>query len=220
MTCTRYGRWSVRFKPAVAIVGIFVGVVLLTAGDGVVARGGKPADSGDGSANYESVGQLLVVSSKNQDWVSVCCENSGEWKTYRAPAGVKIRPVVPVAGGLVAISIEGDTISEVAVFCPGVNQWCRQSLTERWHGRIVPEVGPAIAAYCAGSRIYAIGAKHGAWDVLVTKQPCDELKMDGGFCTLKMGGVMAIFTSGNIRWSLIDLTSGEPLPRLPSETAK
>ena len=87
-----------------------------------------------------------------------------KWHTYTAPEGLRITPQIYNARRLVALTIEGQPIKEVAVFSTKLGKWSRQALAEpAKFAKLDAFVQDDFAAYLSGRHVYAFSAVTGKW---------------------------------------------------------
>ena len=87
-----------------------------------------------------------------------------KWHTYTAPEGLRITPQIYNARRLVALTIEGQPINEVAVFSTKLGKWSRQALAEpATFAKLDAFVQDDYAAYLCDRHVYVFSAVTGKW---------------------------------------------------------
>ena len=87
-----------------------------------------------------------------------------KWHTYSAPEGLRITPQLLNSRRLVALEIEGQPITEVAVFSTKLGKWSRQPLAEpATFAKVNALVQEDYAAYVMEHHVYAFSAVTGKW---------------------------------------------------------
>jgi hypothetical protein len=106
---------------------------------------------------------LVAVVSPDSTRVLARTKPNGNWRLYRAPAGVKVTPVLNV---LLGLQMNGAKVPEVAVFSPETGEWSARALDPPAEGEVTPVVGDREVVYVVGRRLYAFGAPAQGWDAL------------------------------------------------------
>jgi hypothetical protein len=106
---------------------------------------------------------LMVITSPKGDRVGVYREG-GSMKTYRVPDGAKASPIL--GRGLVALMVEGESISQLAAYSARQDAWSVLKLDQPVKGSAVPTVGVALAVTRAGRYLCAFVQASGAWHVV------------------------------------------------------
>ena len=132
----------------------------------------------------------------------------GEWASYEVPRGVE---VVPVTGsGVVAVTIIGDEIRQLAAFSPSAGSWVPIDLKEPARGRITPIVHSGMAVYPIGRRVYAFSAATRSWDVVELPEgskPMPSVSLDRA--TVKHEDHLYLFSVHTGKWTDFDARTGE-----------
>ncbi|WP_435019045.1 sigma-70 family RNA polymerase sigma factor [Tundrisphaera sp. TA3] len=117
--------------------------------------------------------------------------------------------VIPVVGpGLVALQVAGPKIRRIAAALPDDGGWYVQDLREPLDGTAAPIVGPGIAAYSIGSRVYAFSAKAKRWDVAELAEGSMAVPIVGpGSVTLTEPGHVWTLDGESGKWSHLDLNA-------------
>ena len=131
--------------------------------------GGMMAGMGGGSPPRQTLTTLqsddyIIIHKPKSDTVAAYSTETGEWTSYEVPKGTD---VLPLAGpDVVALMGTGDEIGQIATYVPAIGKWYPIDLKEPAVSKAAPIVGPHLATYPIGRRVYAFSAQARAWDVL------------------------------------------------------
>jgi RNA polymerase sigma factor (sigma-70 family) len=116
---------------------------------------------------------FVAITPKDGRSVTAMIIGLDSWQEYRAPEGVRVRPVL--GDDVLALSASGTAVTELAAFGTTSlsiaqrnlrGRWVRQALRQPVNGVIEPVVGVGSAYYHVGSEIYAYSATQNGWDTL------------------------------------------------------
>jgi hypothetical protein len=126
-----------------------------------------------------------------------------------ALSGSKDAPleVTPILGpNLVALALQGPTITRVAVADLASGTWHSQDLREPVRGRVKPVVAPGLAVYDMGRFVYAYGAEAQRWDVAELPEGLQAATHVGpNGATIEDHGQIYTFIPRSGRWEHIDV---------------
>jgi RNA polymerase sigma factor (sigma-70 family) len=150
--------------------------------------------------------QLIVVSSPEGDTVTGYSTETGKAKSLRLAKArdTKLAVMPIVSQGLAALYLKGPKITRIAAFSVLDGTWYAQDLREPVD-KAWPIVGPSMAAYGIGRRIYAFSPVAKRWDVLelpegAVAQPA--IGSDAITCT--HNGHLYVFSVKTGKWEDID----------------
>jgi RNA polymerase sigma factor (sigma-70 family) len=155
---------------------------------------------------YIQTSQLIVVSSPEGDTVTAYSTETGKAKPLRlAKARDTKLVVVPIVSqGLAALYLKGPKITRIAAFSVLDGTWYPQDLREPVD-QAVPIVGPSMAAYGIGRRIYAFSPVAKRWDVLELPEGAVAKPAIGNDAiTCEHNGHLYVFSVKTGKWEDID----------------
>ena len=127
-------------------------------------RGGSAASK---DPRYIATSQLIVVASPEGDAVTAYSTETGKAQSLRLTraddAKLQVTPIL--SEGLAALRLKGPNIRRIAAFSKFAGKWHSQDLREPVE-EAGPIVGPTLAAYGLGRRVYAFSAVANRWGVL------------------------------------------------------
>jgi RNA polymerase sigma factor (sigma-70 family) len=127
------------------------------------------ADYRDPIPVFRSQSILVVETADGKGFAAMSTEQrngvwNGEWQRYAPPEGQTATPIA--ANDVVALTMKGETITEIAAFSAASGEWTTQRLLKPIKEQLSPVVGPGCALYQEGNSFYAFSAVLGKWDVL------------------------------------------------------
>ena len=170
---------------------------------GGMGRGGVGAKD---RPRYIQTSQLIVVSSPEGDTVTAYSTETGKAKPLRlAKARDTKLKVVPIASqGLAALYLKGPKITRIAAFSVLDGTWYPQDLREPVD-QAGPIVGPSLAAYGIGRRIYAFSPVAKRWDVLeLPEGAVAKPALGTDAITCEHNGHLYVFSVKTGKWEDID----------------
>lgn len=177
-------------------------------GGGMMPGGGMSAMLGGGGAPAGSSAvmssTITVVQPKGSDRIMAHSTETGVWKPYRVPQGVTATPIV--TSDLLALQLEGENVTQLAVFTPADGAWSVRSLKEPTSGPVVPVSSGRLVVYTVGNRVYAFSGLAGRWDVLELEAPAPPT-ISTNRIFVESGGKLCIFSDTTGQWSIFDSNS-------------
>jgi hypothetical protein len=168
-----------------------------------MGRGGVGAQD---RPRYIQTSQLIVVSSPEGDTVTAYSTETGKAKPLRLAKArdTKLKVVPIVSQGLAALYLKGPKITRIAAFSVLDGTWYPQDLREPVD-QAGPIVGPSMAAYGIGRRIYAFSPVAKRWDVLeLPEGAVGKPAIGNDAITCEHNGHLYVFSVKTGKWEDID----------------
>jgi RNA polymerase sigma factor (sigma-70 family) len=178
-------------------------------GGGFGMGGGTFGMGGGGNTDrprYIQTSKLIVVSSPEGDTVTAYSTETGKAKSIRLAKGTESKLAVEpvVSAGLAALFLKGPKITRIAAFSVLDGTWYAQELREPVT-HAVPVVGPNMAAYGIGRRIYAFSPLAKRWDVLELPEGAVAVPAVGNDAIICLhDGHLYVFSVKTGKWTDID----------------
>lgn len=155
---------------------------------------------------YIQTSQLIVVSSPEGDTVTAYSTETGKAQPLRLAKArdTKLKVVPIVSQGLAALYLKGPKITRIAAFSVLDGTWYPQDLREPVD-QAGPIVGPSLAAYGIGRRIYAFSPVAKRWDVLeLPEGAVAKPALGTDAITCEHNGHLYVFSVKTGKWEDID----------------
>jgi hypothetical protein len=158
--------------------------------------------------SFVRLDNFLIVISPQGDKVASFNVKTGKTDVLRLSKSNDTRiEVTPIVGpGVVAFALKGPKITRIAA-CDGVTgALIPQDLREPVEGRVMPIVGPDVAAYVTGRYAYAFSPALNRWDVVELAAGHGEFpEVGSGHATVSAPGHIYTFSSKTARWDHISV---------------
>jgi hypothetical protein len=143
---------------------------------------------------------LVAVETPEQDGVKIYSIDEGTWSVYRAPKDTRTRPLA--AGNFVVIMPEGPKITQLAAYGEPSKGWITLDLPEPAKGELWgPVLGPSMAVYVDGRRVYAFSTAASKWGTLELPEGAEPKPSVGPrVATVVHGDRLYIFNAKFGRW--------------------
>ena len=121
---------------------------------------------------------------------------------------------MPVASqGVVALSVAGDPIEQIATFLPTAGRWFPIDLKEPAKGQVSPVVVNNQAVYTIGRRVYAFSGPMEKWDVVELPEGARPAPIVyPNRATVEHDGHIYVFSVKTGKWTDFDAGSGQVRP--------
>ncbi len=165
--------------------------------------------------NYVSTGQIIVVVSPDGNTVTAYSTETGKAKSLQLLRhdGAKYKVVPIVSPGLALLHMKGQSIAQLAAFNLIDGNWHTQTLNELVD-EAKPLVGPGLAVYPIGRRLYAFSATAKRWDVLELPEGAVPIPALGpAAITCEYEGRLHVFSAKTGTWEAISIEAPPVIER-------